>query len=172
MSRELDALVAEKVMGLTLVPDKAFAKAKVGMRYVSCTGNPFTLRDGRTVPMPEGNTLPDVPGGQWNDRYGVVVADFLGDEVAGEVAAFLLTPKPFSTDIAAAWELVEKLKEMPMVDVMVWWNCGILAAYGESGWECEVGTFDGDNKQETLALSGLCKTAPEAICRAALKVVK
>jgi len=156
MSRELDALVAEKVMGWRR--RRMFLAEK---REPSHFGPP----DGQ---LPARGDWVWASPNQKSGDYHWLVEDFVG-VIPEEQDEDGFHP---STDIAAAWEVVEKLKEMPMVDVMVWWNCGILAAYGESGWECEVGTFDGDNKQETLALSGLCKTAPEAICRAALKVVK
>ena len=65
-------------------------------------------------------------------------------------------PRPFSTDIAAAWEVVEKMSEQ--------WPQYQLAKI-EDGWSVMWG-FDGYGWQEATG-----KTAPEAICKAALLAV-
>lgn len=65
--------------------------------------------------------------------------------------------KPFSSDISAAWQVVEKLNSNPKnVCVDVW--------HDESGWYCSV-HFIGDTEADKA------DTAPLAICRAALLAV-
>jgi len=105
--RELDALVAEKVMGWTY-------------------GHP----------CPEGMDCL-----HWADEKGKV-RDY--------------KPPQYSTDIAAAWEVVEKMSEQ--------WPQYQLAKI-EDGWSVMWG-FDGYGWPEATG-----KTAPEAICKAALLAV-
>ena len=68
--------------------------------------------------------------------------------------------KPYSTDIGAAWEVVEKLKD----------NYGILAMhYGPDAplqWLCELSPVG-----SSITIDGEAPTASLAICRAALKAV-
>jgi hypothetical protein len=103
--RELDVLVAEKVMGVKNPPETE-------------------LSDGYVVTM---------------DVY--------------------LIPKPYSTDIAAAWEAVEKLRiNFPEMKLSVYTK-------GSEGWGCEFSCkneFGWDVEQ-------IGSTAPHAICLAALK---
>lgn len=95
-SRELDALVAERVMGLNLKPSRELALARVGETFIAMTGNPFVLRDGRQVYMI--SPLPDPPDPKdWNSRYYQRVGEFMGDEIAALVDAYRLPPSPYST---------------------------------------------------------------------------
>ena len=66
-------------------------------------------------------------------------------------------PPPYSTDIAAAWEVVEKLLELG-------WHVDI-----EDGW-CVIVYGGRDGKADSEMEVG--ETAPEAICLAALEAVK
>ena len=155
--REIDALVAA-LLGVD-IPTPELAKAQVGMSYVVSTGPVFKLKDGRSVSMPEGSTLPDVPGtNHWNARYGIVVADFLGDEIRDEIAAYRLPPKPYSTSMDAAWEVVEKLKHLGF-------TLGFLSNEDERlQWDVSFGPNGRSEKNCVYE-----DTAPLAICRAALK---
>ena len=65
-------------------------------------------------------------------------------------------PQCYSTDIAAAWEVVEKIREDYEPRIELW----------DEGWEVTIltGTDRG-------SASGRALTAPLAICRAALKAV-
>ena len=67
----------------------------------------------------------------------------------------------YSTDIAAAWEIVEKLRHdrFPFVSVGIDW-------YGKT-WEARFGVNQHGN---SLGYAQGCETAPLAICRAALTV--
>jgi hypothetical protein len=101
---ELDALLAVHVFGENLKPSRDLALARVGMKRVSCTGEPFTLHDGRTVSMnPMALILNCTPlkkpedSTDWNDRYYRRVGEFLGDAVAAEVDAYRLPAKPRSS---------------------------------------------------------------------------
>jgi len=71
-----------------------------------------------------------------------------------KVGSSKLAVPPYSTDIAAAWDVVEKLKG----DEGVALNSGDFPDYGE-GWHC---MFDYPH-------SAYADTAPLAICLAALK---
>ena len=141
--REMNLLVADRVMGL-----------------VSCEGWKIVNLGsaGGAVLMADGCTH-----GR-GECYSTVQVDSIHGTIGG--------CPPFSTDIAAAWEVVERLKNStPLGDVLVWWNAGTLSSYGQPGWEAQIRDFDGDCKERTIALSGLSATAPLAICRAALRAV-
>lgn len=84
---------------------------------------------------------------------------------------FPASPRPYSTDIAAAWEVVEKMGLWRGFDFIVWRPTsdarGMKPEYiWEAGWY-EVG-YEGP---ETRAV-GYADTAPHAICLAALKAVE
>ncbi len=71
------------------------------------------------------------------------------------------SPVPlYSTDISAAWEVVEKLACMKD-EVNVFYDCG--------AWFCNTGVDA--NGEWSIERSGSCATAPHAICLAALKAV-
>ncbi len=112
--RELDAVVAEKVMGLSVRP-------------IEVIGASGVHADVGTVDLPR--RMPD-------GRMGVHAA-----------------PLPaYSTEIAAAWEVVEKLRSP--VFVLEWEPDRWLAS------------FCGEDEDATA------DTAPHAICLAALKAVE
>lgn len=71
-------------------------------------------------------------------------------------------PRPYSTDIACAWEVVEKFTDL----------CFSLSKVGDE-WECELDSNDGKFLQNgpTVHVFGSGETAPHAICLAALKAV-
>jgi len=69
----------------------------------------------------------------------------------------------YSTDIAAAWQVVEKIKDVFRKQKPDW-DFAIVET-GENHW------LAGWLQYESFELSGEGKTAPLAICRAALKVV-
>ncbi len=64
--------------------------------------------------------------------------------------------RPYSTDISAAWEVVEKLKDNPdFADITITYPWCVALNYNfETGW-----------------IKGEADTAPLAICRAALKAL-
>lgn len=68
--------------------------------------------------------------------------------------------KRYSTDIAAAWEVVEKLQLF---------NHPISLSKEKNGWS--VNRLDEHSPGYDEGLSDGCKTAPHAICLAALKAV-
>jgi hypothetical protein len=114
--RELDALIAEKVMGFRCVVDKG--NGNVSWIAYGVYGETHT---------------PPMAWKKWNYKV-----------------------PPYSTDIAAAWEVVEKMSEQ--------WPQYQLAKI-EDGWSVMWG-FDGYGWPEATG-----KTAPEAICKAALLAV-
>lgn len=119
-SWELDALVAEKVMGLSRQ-----VRIKGSTEYVTIySKNPY---------FPDGSC-------DLNDLN------------------FYAAPKNYSTSIAPAWEVVEKLDD-----------CLHLREHGEEGiweaWFCGLGEPENENRVAHA------DTAPLAICLAALKAV-
>ena len=117
--RELDALVAEKVMGCDPVK---------GMYYCTDPNHP--------------------------NKCGEGIAHY-------------------STDISAAWEVVEKLQNDGIAFGM-WWDAHELdkrfrvesyPGCGENTW-----AYRGHNKHKPFEIE--CDTAPHAICLAALKTVE
>lgn len=116
--RELDALIAEKVMGLQTCSDPIGRCAAAKLTPCQCWGVP--------------------------DRNGIVSG--------GERASY-------STDIAAAWEVMEKLREQWAVEL-----------HGrDQAWAVLI--EDGDEVSAHFIATEEADTAPLAICLAALKAV-
>lgn len=126
--REMDAVIAECVMG---EPEPLMAESEVTVIYMS---------------LLRGYDVPHSAGGAW---YATM--DFEdGDTPYWE-------PCHFSTNIAKAWRVVEKLMGFVFgVDVCV---------NHADGWWCRVKHSDGGLTTATA------DTAPLAICRAALLAV-
>jgi len=159
--RELDALVAERVMGLSLIPHRDFAKTRVAARYVSSTGPVFVLTDETRVTVPPGDGLKQPEGtSDWNDRYFFFIAQYLGGRIDDEVNRYRLDPKPYSTSIAAAWEVVEKLSDK----LDFYWS---LVRESPESWA----VYEDPRDLGFYPAIGWGNTAPLAICRAALKAV-
>lgn len=118
--RELDALVAEKVMGIPAHETKLFfVRAESGVKPTHTMGG-----------------LPFVAEERKESRTDI---------------------KPYSTDIAAAWTVVEKLQADSIVEVSGYKN----------DWDCLINTSGG----EIPDFFGSAETVPHAICLAALKAV-
>lgn len=130
--RELDALVAERVMGWKLLPDTAYGHSE--------------------------QAAMDANKMAWFDNNN--------DYIAGE----LDYDHQFSTDIAAAWQVVEKLREDDW-----WWSASYRTTTVEEikesrpgywvTFRCVRGGVRGDRHGNSSQLS-------HAICIAALKAVE
>lgn len=72
----------------------------------------------------------------------------------------------YSTDIAAAWDVVQKMRE-DRRKVLVHWENGQTSAYNEEFWEVEI---SGPLRLDA-AFRAHADTAPHAICIAALRAV-
>jgi hypothetical protein len=124
--RELDALIAEKVMGCN----------------VYCVDPNYNYKDPAKMwrcDCPGANSIGDRPH-----------AD---DGFDGEI-------KPYSTDIAAAWKVVEKMRESHQ-----WIRIECFDGKWEAGPVEVCGEDYIDNNVESLV------SAPHAICLAALKAI-
>jgi hypothetical protein len=153
--RELDALVAEKVMGLTLIPEIPEAMATVGFRHTHMTGSVFHTDFGR-VSMPDWRELRVQCGYEFDDSnryYGWYVCHRFWEETVSEVTAVRDEPEPYSTSIEAAWEVVEKFNYRVE-----------LLREGEDSWACTIW-------EKNSFSQGEADTAPKAIVLAALKAV-
>jgi hypothetical protein len=127
--RELDALVAERVMGWTHVGPHPWGKP-------------------HGVP-PEGRV--------YNERFG---------EASRPVG--LVEVPAYSTDIAAAWQVVEKIRNTDEAPDQTYWN---FTDCSGCGWRAEVLQVLTENDMPHLVAYGVGETLPEAICRAALAAV-
>lgn len=67
---------------------------------------------------------------------------------------------PYSTDIAAAWEVVEWLSHNAEE---------VAVGHTNDGWDCDIWFFQ--QLENNHAIHGTSETAPLAICRAALLAV-
>lgn len=117
--RELDALIAENVMGWEI-------------RWLGCEPHHYWEPD-------------DGRGGRWNDRL-----------------------PEYSTDIAAAFQVVEKMKR-----VRLWFSCcyqtgALRDDLSAMAWSCR---FRGFKRGESIEGFHGDKSLPRAICLAALKAV-
>jgi hypothetical protein len=79
-------------------------------------------------------------------------------ELFGKVASVYYHPRPFSTDLSAAWEVVEKMKQNN-------WFFILSDNLFPDRWEA---SFFWDPNQTMI--EAIAETAPLAICRAALRV--
>lgn len=131
--RELDALVAEKVMGL---PPSAWP--------------PPCIRHHRTDDA-EWDSGSQEAGG-WCYTCNTMISSVDRE------------PPAYSTDISAAWEVVEKLKERHGVKVMG----GPDDEGGCEIWCCDITAY-GYRPFQDHSWSDAAATAPLAICRAALQ---
>ena len=124
--RELDALVAEYVMGDELA---------------------------RQVGAPEYATRDMAMDAGDMSLEGMQIGDFDWEQIE---------PYPYSTDIAAAWDVVEMMRNKVIYKYPVCPN--IIYHHTDGLWHCEY--FSGDWMRNATA-----PTAPLAICRAALLAV-
>lgn len=117
--KELDVLIAEKVMGWKLHGDSKITSRTHGCKYVA----------------------PD--GGYYHG------------------------PSEYSTDISAAWELVEFLRDSGQ------WCCLNLTSDYNYVYEFNLikSSLNGNATHEITIRSGCCESASHAICLAALKAV-
>lgn len=120
--RELDALVADRVMCLTVGPVQVIGLGGRIHRDVGIVGPVYMMPDGR-----EGVRAESLP-------Y-------------------------YSTDIRAAWQVVEKLEREPNGFAMTLESDGTTRWWGVRFWQADT-FYDGE-----------AETAPHAICLAALKAV-
>lgn len=170
--RELDAIVAERVMRESLTVPRERALAMVGEGFVSATGRPFKLNvfgSRLEVNVPDGESLGGHPSDDdWNQRYYRYIAEYLlrdpefGPPVEQRVQQAMRAPaKHYSTDIAAAWTVVEK---HGLGD----WNWRVSQT-DAGNWFAEVRL--GYESSYSAAFPAWAETAPLAICRAALAAI-
>lgn len=141
-SRELDAEIAEKVMGWMWVEHSPKQQALPGFTSVV-----RFLADPKWVK------------GLGSDPSWFIVPADMTTPVAEDVDAGI---PHYSTDIAAAWQVVEKMRERGL-------NVSITADYGwRAPWECCM-YLPGAREQWPCADAD---TAPMAICLAARKALE
>ena len=119
---ELDALIAEKVMGW---------RRSESSRWIDTNGNPTTYQSRE-----------------------------------GSNCRFEFRP---STDIAAAWEVVEKLSDRFMASINQAHYRAKEGVVRDGRWEVRFSSLDPASR--AFGLSELCLSTPLAICRAALRAV-
>lgn len=120
---EMDALIAEKVMGMELA-------RPLGEHFVS---HDMAIDAGDM--MLEGQSM----GVEWE----------------------YMQPPPFSSDISAAWKVVEKMREL--YDVVIDLDSDLVS--------CKLLNYVESGDYRTLVVEQIYKSAPLAICRAALLAV-
>jgi hypothetical protein len=137
---ELDALVAEKVMGWSQIP-LTESKDENVRQFISL--KEFLSEEGWQIWR-----RPDT-GREW-------------------VVWHENSPARFSTNIAAAWEVVEKMHESPTHRICLYGKEG-----GSHSMVCSFSWKDGgsDFGCQINLLEARASTAPHAICLAALKAV-
>lgn len=136
--RELDALIAENIFGWTWSQEK------------------------HRVADPDGYSIRKLlipPNGEWILR---------AYELEPGMNSVRIPIPPYSTDIAAAWEVVEKLK-MTVSAPTAPYADGEYANSSETEWEVEVTKLGSSDWSDIVSARAL--TAPHAICLAALKAV-
>lgn len=151
---ELDAAIAREVFGITVVG------------IVPCSREPEC---GELEVSPHWGDTVERPVAHLGECACSELAEE-GDDITLGHLALLLNPVPsYSSDIAAAWQVVEKLRSQ-RIDVMVYQGerdiiPEDLKDENDRRWECALWwSVDGDHRETTQ----YGDTAPEAICRAAL----
>lgn len=145
--RELDALVAEKVMGL--VPGKDFGEWPEHQWRRNAKGEIDYVEQGERH------------GGPVCDRCEFGYCQHCpGEREEAKAHPCEIEPDDYSTDIAAAWQVVERLLTMDPERIQF----SIESRYPE--WTVNTWCRAEDNNVCVVA-----ETAPLAICRAALRAV-
>ena len=142
--RELDALVAEKVMG-----------------FCSCLNSEHYLDSSWSVPVP--SSWVGYAEGR-RTTSSVYVVDSVNDLWHCTEHDLPLPPgkADYSTSIAAAWEVVEKFHPEWFVDIMT-------PIIESEPWLCYIHK---PTEEASEVYSAFADTAPLAICLAALKAVE
>lgn len=154
----LDALIAEQVMGLSLTPPRNIAMVRVAWRHIAVTGNPFTLDDDSAIPIPRWQEIPDPGTGDRNDRYAWYVASQREEQWCEEIDVYRFDAEPYTTDIACAWPVLERIKD----------DFETMGRAGDGWWIAIDRGRNGSHDEHIIT----APTAPLAICRAALKAVE
>ena len=136
--RELDALIVEKVMGWAWFRHTCIAGGK---RYWA-----------RSLFIPDHNVEP------FDGGYGIENVPAVGDETVA-----IMNAPNYSTDIAAAWQVVEKMRERG-------WHFLLMVSH-ESGMAI-ASFYLGPHDRSDLSATEEWQNAPRAICRAALKAME
>jgi hypothetical protein len=145
--RELDAAVAEEVMGREI-----FSREWPCIYFKSDETWEVAPEDYQT-------REPRRWGGQPE-----IVWKFSAVNIYGQPYSSLHRVPDYSTDIAAAWDVVEKIEALEYGKVRI-------DGSHYHGWHCSVCWGPGnDGEGEAFGVPGA--TAPEAICRAALAAVR
>lgn len=161
---ERNLLVLHTIMGVGK-PPRGYALAKIGSSITAVTGDPWKLQNGGVVtPIPNAHDLPQPAGTtDWNARYFAYVAEHANlPDLEERIAKIDYDPKPYTTDIDAAWDVVRVISKDRNLFVEIHTSahhhwCGIWynnPQKREHGW-----------KARKYALS-----VPEAICLAGLKL--
>ena len=176
---ELDAMIAEEVMGINLKPSLDRAKMKVGYHRIGATGpEGFSVKGvDRLVQVPAGATLPEPADdvNDWNARYPIWIVDNvlnLNGELDDEIDAVRNDPMPYSDLISFAWEVVEKLTGNEDRKHPVFFKCNYRWFYRAEQDYVAYAAFDWKLTGDSHPLyPANADTMPHAICLAALKVI-
>ena len=163
--REMDAFVAEKVMGLQVLGN-AHCACPEGDWYICGTQKDYTGDYGTIRPVylrkcgcdgakkSNAELVKDNP-----ELADTMKEKEIDDIVHGHISYACLEVVPeYSTSIAAAWEVAEKLRKSHC--------CVIVFSDYDFIWEVRLIVPEGDHKPYVVETD---ETAPGAICRAALK---
>jgi hypothetical protein len=90
----------------------------------------------------------------------------LFDIESGEFSGYVKEVPHYSTDIAAAWQVVRKIQQDFFINLICGRNEG--RKNGRIGYNCDIGYYENNGAPEWYSDS---QTAPLAICRAALKAM-
>ena len=150
--RDLDCAVASEVFGAPLLPRDRFDPNRAV--YYMTAGDTFE-RDGERVYTTDAMFSFDLIGDVPDPAFFSAFPDAPNQSKAVAVP-------PYSTDIKAAWEVVEALRAR-----------GIFAdvASFEGNYSCDLFRSYARGLYESLGCNSEAETAPLAICRAALKAV-
>ena len=141
--RELDALVAEKVMGFSDGPHTL-----------------YRWHDRKKRERPLHGAYHEKPGTGWKSPDYTAYVNEAGEKLFCGKPKDVFWPEHYSTRIEAAWEVVEKL--------VLTFELGWLPTDEGLNWDASFGEKRGSEEGTTTYAA----TAPHAICLAALKAVE
>lgn len=158
--REMDALIAERVMGWELVDNDYYILNRPGDPFYKTHPDPAGL-----VPTRDGKSLGTPSQVKWQDLFEELEIHSVGLYWIDPVNRSVVEADNFqpSTDIAAAWQVVERLEAI---------NIGVELSHApDDQWECWSLHQTEPNRYESWGQIW-ADTAPLAICRAALKAME
>lgn len=167
-NEELDALIAEKVMGIDLsmtADEKLIKYIKSKMRMTGPQGFRIDGFEERFFP-PDGEKIVGAEFPDWNDRYYWWIGKKIFEKIENDIPDYKKIPEPYSTTWEGMGLVVEKLFKMGFYPDIISTHHGIHGLE----WRCELHTAN-DKGHPNAPYRAHAYKPPYAVCLAALEAV-